>query len=140
MAISDIGTLLYHSATGLAGSFTKLFDVTGVPATGAPATKIDATTLTDEEMSYLAGRVERPDQEFSFLYTEANMALAVGTEGDTHYFLIIYADGSGALIKGQSRSWIDAVSMNQAVVGKLNVVPQEITYKTAVEVTALKSA
>jgi hypothetical protein len=140
MAISDIGTLLFHSTTGASASFTKLFDVTAVPATGSMPTKIDATTLTDEEKSYLAGRVDRPDQEFSFLYTEANMALAIGTEGSDHWFLVIYADGSGALIKGQSRAWIDAVGQDQAVVGKLGVVPQAITYPTATQVTALKSA
>lgn len=140
MAISDIGTLLFHSATGAAASFTELFPISSAPATGSAPAKIDVTTLKDTEKKYLAGRTEKPDMEFDFMYTEANLASAIGTEGSTHYFLIIYQDGSGALVKGTSRAWIDAVSQDAPVVGKLSVTAEEVDYKTKTEVTALKTA
>lgn len=140
MAITDIGTLLFHSATGASASFTELFAISSAPATGSAPAKIDVTTLKDVDKKYKAGRTEKPDMEFDFMYTEANIALATGTEGDTHYFLIIYQDGSGALITGTSRCWIDAVNQDSPVIGKLSVTAEDIDYKTAAEVTALKSA
>ena len=140
MAISDIGTLLFHSATGASASFTELFPISSAPATGSAPAKIDITTLKDTEKKYLSGRTERPDMEFDFMYTEANMALATGTEGDKHYFLIIYQDGSGALITGTSRAWIDAATQDAPIIGKLSVTPEGVDYKTAAEVTALKTA
>ena len=53
--------------------------------------------------------------------------------------MIVYGDGSGAVIFGEANTWVDAVSRGQVVEAKMNVVPQSITFKTAAEVTALKS-
>jgi len=135
----DIGTELWASATGSAGSFTKLVSVTSVPATGTMPSKIAITALDDTANKYRKGRTELPDLEFSFPHNSANLALVVATEGATHYFLIIYEDGSGVYIKGESSVWVDSVGLDQMVVGKLGIIAEEIENKTTLEVTALKS-
>ena len=141
MAINiDIGTKLFASATGLTASFSKLLAVTAVPATGTMPSKIAITTLEDTANKYRKGREELPDLEFSFPHNDANMTTALNVAGDTHYFLIIYEDGSGVYIKGEASVWVDAVGMDQMVVGKIGIIPEEIDYKTIAEVTALKTA
>ena len=141
MAINtDIGTMLYHSATGLATSFAKLVPVTSVPPTGSAPSKVEITALEDVKKKYRKGRDETPDMEFSFPYESANMSAVVAVTGDTHWFLVIYQDGSGSFIKGEAVVWVDAVGLDQMVVGKIGIIPEEIDYKTIAEVSALKSA
>jgi hypothetical protein len=141
MAINiDIGTQLFHSATGATASFTKLVSVTAVPATGSAPSKIAITALDDTANKYRKGRTELPDLEFSFPHNDANMTTVTAIEGDTHYFLIIYEDGSGVYIKGEASVWVDAVGMDSMVTGKLHIIAEEIENKTITEVTALKSA
>ena len=136
----DIGTMLYKSTTGAAASFSKLLPITGAPATGTMPSKIAVTALEDESNKYRKGRTELPDLEFSFPHNDANMTLALAVEGATTWFLIIYEDGSGTFIKGEANVWVDAVGLDQMVVGKIGIIPEEIDYKTIAEVTALKSA
>lgn len=139
-AQSDVGIELWASATGAAASFSKFLDVTSIPATGSAQSKIETTVLSSSKKQYIADREDLPDLEFTYNYIATDFADVVAVCNEEHYFMIVYGDGSGAVIHGEANTWTDAVGRGQAVEAKLNVVPQSIDFKTAVEVTALKTA
>ena len=139
IAQSDLGIQLWHSSTGASASFAKLVDVTAIPATGSPQAKLEATVLSSAKKQYIADREDLPDLEFTYNYTEDNFEDVVAVCNSDEYFMIIYGDGSGAVIFGEGNSWVDGVSRGQIVEAKLNVVPQSIDFKTSTEVTALKA-
>lgn len=138
-AQSDVGIELWASATGLSASFTKLVDVTAIPATGSAQAKLESTVLSSPKKQYIADREDLPDLEFTYNYTIDNFEDVEAVCNTGHYFMIIYGDGSGAVIFGEGNTWIDAVGRGQVVEAKLNVVPQSIDFKDDAEVTALKS-
>jgi hypothetical protein len=141
IAQSDVGIELWASATGSAASFTKLVDVISIPATGSPQGKIEVTVLSSSKKQYIADREDLPDMEFGFNNTASNLtAVQAVCNIEDYNFLIVYGDGSGALIEGEANTWIDAVGRGQAVEGRLNIVPISIDLQTAVQVTALKTA
>lgn len=140
IAQNDIGIELWASDDGTAASFTKLVDVISVPATGSAQGKIEVTVLSSAKKQYIADREDLPDLEFGYNYTADNLAAVEDACNQLYYFLIVYGDGSGALIYGEGNTWVDAVSRGSAIEAKLNVVAESIDLKTAVEVTALKSA
>lgn len=140
IAQSDIGIELWSSSTGASASFTKLVDVTSIPATGSAQGKLEATVLSSPKKQYIADRADLPDLEFSYNYTADNFSAVQGVAEELHYFMIVYGDGSGAVIYGEGNTWVDAVSRGAIVEAKLNVVPESIDFKTAAEVTALKTA
>lgn len=135
LAQSDVGIELYHS-TSLLSTFTKLIDVTAVPATGAAQAKLEATVLSSPKKQYIADREDLPDLEFTFNMTAANYEAVEAIANTQHYFLIVYGEGNGALIYGEANVWTDAVGRGSVVQGKMNVVPESIEYKTVAEVTA----
>ena len=138
-AQSDIGIELWASATGGAATYTKLIDVTAVPATGAPQGKLESTVLSSPKKQYVADREDLPDLEFTYNYTAANQTAIDVVVDQLYYFMIVYGDGSGAVIYGEGNMWVDAVSRGSVVSAKLNVVPQSIELQTAAQVTALKN-
>lgn len=140
IAQSDIGIELWASATGGAASFTKLIDVTAIPATGAAQAKLEATVLSSTKKQYIADRADLPDLEFTYNYTADNFTAVEAVADTDYFFMIVYGDGSGAVIEGEGNTWVDAVARGSVVEAKLNIVPVSIDFKTAAEVTALKDA
>jgi hypothetical protein len=139
IAQSDIGIELWSSATGAALSFSKLIDVTSIPATGSAQGKLEATVLSSTKKQYIADRADLPDLEFTYNYTASNFSTVQAIADTLAYFMIVYGDGSGAVIYGEGNSWVDAVSRGAVVEAKLNIVPESIDFKTSAEVTALKA-
>lgn len=140
IAQNDIGIELWASDDGAALSYTKLIDVTAIPATGAAQGKLEVTVLSSSKKQYIADREDLPDLEFTYNYTADNLAAVKAVADQPYYFMIVYGDGSGAVIYGEGNTWIDAVSRGSAIEAKLNVVPESIDLKTAAEITALKTA
>ncbi len=137
IGISDIGTQLFKKI-GAAIEFTKLVDIVAAPATGAAPDSLDGTVLNSPRTQNVKGRLNTPDMEFDYNYTESNFAkVRAAVTGDVEEFLIVYGDGSGALITGEAETWVDAVTRNSVVVGKLHITAQDVEYKTADEVLAL---
>lgn len=139
-AQSDVGIELWHSSTGTSASFTKLIDVTAIPATGSAQAKLESTVLAAKKKQYIADREDLPDLEFTYNYTIDNFEDVEAVCNAEHYFMIVYGDGSGVVIFGEANTWIDAVGRGQVIEAKMNVVPQSINFKDDAEVTALKSA
>ena len=140
IAQSDVGIDVWESSTGASASFSKLIDVTAIPATGSAQGKLEATVLSSSKKQYIADRADLPDLEFTYNYTASNFADVQDVSEELHYFMIVYGDGSGAVIYGEGNTWVDAVSRGAVVEAKFNVVPESIDFKTALEVTALKTA
>ena len=140
IAQSDVGIDVWESSTGASASFAKLIDVTAIPATGSAQGKLEATVLSSSKKQYIADRADLPDLEFTYNYTASNFADVQDVSEELHYFMIVYGDGSGAVIYGEGNTWVDAVSRGAVVEAKFNVVPESIDFKTALEVTALKTA
>lgn len=138
-AQNDIGIELWDSATGASASFSKLIDITAIPATGSAQSKLESTVLSSAKKQYIPDREDLPDLEFTYNYIATNFADVEAVANAEHYFMIVYGDGSGAVIFGEANTWVDAVSRGQVVEAKMNVVPQSIDFKTSAEVTALKS-
>lgn len=138
-AQNDIGIELWKSATGASATFSKLIDVTAIPATGSAKAKLESTVLSSADKQYIPDRADLPDMEFTYNYIASNFSAVEAVCDKGHYFMIVYGDGSGAVIFGEANTWVDAVSRGQVVEAKMNVVPQSITFKTASEVTALKT-
>lgn len=137
LAQTDVGIELWHSATGSANSFTKLIDITSLPALGAAQGKIEVTVLSATKKQYLPDREDLPDLSFEFNYEATNFAAVVAVCGALHYLLPIFGDGSGALITGQGNVFPNQVGRGSAPTATFNFVPESIEFKTAAEVAAL---
>ena len=136
---SDIGIMLYAKASG-ANSYTELVEIKDVPESGADPEQIEVTTLKRSKRAYVAGRQDSPAQSFTFNYTEANYftKLTPLADGTTiHEFVVRFQDGTGTYIKGSCVIRKNAVSLDSAVEGTLVITPEEISDKTATQVTAL---
>lgn len=137
IAISDVGTIL-HAKIGEETAFSEFLRIIAAPATGAAPESLDSTELASPKTQSIKGRETTPDMEFDYNYTEDNFATAkTAVTGEVEEFLLIYGDGSGALIKGQASTWTDAVGRNSVVVGKFFINAESVENKTAVEVTDL---
>ena len=122
-AISDIGIMLYH-LTGEADSqqWTELVGIKVAPATGGAPEQLDATELKSKYSQFIFGRQSSEAREFDYNYTKANYKkVSQLDDGKEHEFLIVYGDKSGDRFTGNLSTWIDAVSANQVVNGKLSI-------------------
>lgn len=136
---SDIGIMLYAKANGTSG-YSELIEIKDVPESGADPEQIEVTTLKRSKRAYVAGRQDSPAQSFTFNYTETNYftKLTPLADGTTiHEFLVRFQDGTGTYIKGSCVIRKNAVSLDSAVEGTLVITPEEISDKTATQVTAL---
>lgn len=134
VAFSDIGTKLYHKST----TYTELFGVRAVPATGAAGGKIEVTEMNSSRKQYVADRVDSPDQDFTYNRTAEKYAAALALcDGAEHEFIVVYSDGTGTYIKGTVQTWKNEFSTGSAQEATLHIVASEITDKTAEEVAAL---
>lgn len=139
LAQTDVGIELWQSDTGLAASYTKLIDITSLPAMGAAQGKLEATVLSSTKKQYLADREDLPDLSFEYNYEATNFAAVLAVCNVKTYLMAIYGDGSGAVIYGEGNTWQNQVSAGSVIKATFNFVPESIDFKTAAEVTALKS-
>lgn len=140
LAQTDVGIELWQSATGSAASFTKLIDITSLPAMGGARGKVEVTVLSSDTEQFKGGRKTLPDMDFEYNYEATNFAAVVAICDTVTYLMAVYGDGSGAVIAGQGNTYQNQVGLNSAVKATLHFVPESIDFKTAAEVTALKSA
>ena len=127
-AITDIGTQLYMLKEGSL-QYTKLVDIVSAPATGGSPTTLEGTVLVSKRVQKKQGRLDTPDMEFGFNYTEENLALAQAAEtGQVEQFLLIYGDGSGVKIEGQAVVWVESVDRNSIVEGRIAIAAEDVEY------------
>lgn len=136
IAISDIGTMLYHKG---ATKFEELLEIISTPDQGSAGGTIEVTVLKSAKKQYIPDRVDSPDQDFGYNYTETNYAKALDVcDGEAHEFLVKFQDGSGYTITGVAQTWVSGMSRGQAVEGTLHVVPSDISdVKPATDIASL---
>ena len=136
IAQSDVGTMLY--AKNSEGKFAEFLEITSAPAEGSAGGTIEVTVLKSAVKQYIPDRVDTPDQDFGYNYTEANFTKALEyADGDEHDFLVKFQDGTGYTITGSAQTWINEVSRGSAVEATFHVVANNIVWKSSSEVTSL---
>ncbi len=120
-AQSDVGIMLYClNADG--DAWEEVVGIKTAPATGGAPETLDATELKSKYAQNINGRQSTENREFDYNYTKANYKKCVALDdGADHTFLIIYGDNTGDKFVGSLSTWIDAVSANQVVNGKLSI-------------------
>lgn len=136
VAQSDVGITLYSKGSN--GKYVDLIDIISTPAESTAGGTIEVTVLKSPKKQYIPDRVDVPEQDFGYNYTEANRVKANSVcDGAIHEFLVKFQDGSGYTITGTAQTWSNEVSRGQAVEGTLHIVATDIEWKTSEEVTAL---
>lgn len=136
VAISDVGTTLY-ARLGSATKFTKLLSITSAPAMGSAGGTLEVTVLDSATKQFIPDRVETPDQDFNYNYTEANFTLALSACNDASpEFLVVFQDGSGYTIEGSAQTWINEVGRGAGIEATLHIVASAIDWRTSAEVLA----
>jgi len=110
-AISDIGAKIYILETG---SYDYLFGVSEIGEIGGSVDKHESTCLDDLVKTYVIGRRDSNEIEFTYNYTEANAVRSKGYfDGTTERTLaIVYGDGSGYEVVGIGTDTSSALSTN----------------------------
>ncbi len=136
IAQSDVGTMLY--AKGADNKYSELIEIISAPAESTAGGTIEVTVLKSPTKQYIPDRVDVPEQDFGYNYTEANREKAnTVCDGSVHEFLVKFQDGSGYTITGTAQTWTNEIGRGQAVEGTLHIVATDIDWKTSTEVTAL---
>lgn len=136
IAQSDVGTMLYVKGTG--SKYAELLEIISAPAESAAGGTIEVTVLKSPTKQYIPDRVDVPEQDFGYNYTEANRTKAnTVCDGETHEFLVKFQDGSGYTITGTAQTWTNEIGRGQAVEATLHIVATDINWKTSSEVTTL---
>lgn len=135
-AQSDVGIMLYVLKEN---AWTELVGIKSAPATGGAPELLDATELKSKYVQNIFGRQSSEAREFDYNYTISNFKACKELEdGKEHTFLIIYGDKSGDKFSGNLSTWVDSVSANQVVNGKLSI--SVTTHEWVEDVTALEPA
>ena len=135
--ISDIGARVYILETG---SYDFLFSCSDIGAIGGSVDKHESTCTDDTAKTYVIGRRDTPEVEFSYNYTEANAVKVQGKmDGATpQELLVVYGDGSGYYLKGVGTDSTDALGTNSLHKATFTFVQmQAAQFKTADEMTGL---
>lgn len=134
VAISDVGTLLYHKASGQT-KYSKLLSIISAPAMGSAGGTLEVTVLDSATKQYIPDRPDVPEQDFNYNYTEDNFTLALSAcTGTDEEFLVVFQDGSGYTITGEAQTWINEVGRGSAVEATLHIVATAIDWRTSAEV------
>lgn len=136
VAQSDVGTMLYVKGTN--NKYTELLEIISAPAEGSAGGTIEVTVLKSPKKQYIPDRLDVPEQDFGYNYTEQNRTKAnTVCDGEVHDFLVKFQDGSGYTITGTAQTWSNEISRGQAVEATLHIVATDIAWKTSTEVTTL---
>lgn len=127
--------MLYYKS---GNTYAELIPIKSVPDSGSAGGTIEVTELKSTIKQYVADRRDTPEQDFTFNRTAEKYAAALAVaDGNVHEFLVVFSDGTGTYIKGTAQVWKNGFSAGSAQEATLHIVAEEITDKTAAEVSAL---
>lgn len=135
--ISDIGTKVYINGSSAYEFFVSCSDIGAI---GGSVDKHESTCLDDTDKTYVIGRRDTPEVEFSYNYTEENVTKVKGKmDGATpQELLVVYGDGSGYYLKGVGTDSTDALGTNSLQKATFTFVQmQAAQFKTATELTGM---
>ena len=132
MAILTKGMSLSYK-NGSASTFTKLTNLTEVPALGGSVEKVDVTTLEDGAKKYINGIKDYGDIAFKFIFEESQFnelnALTGSVDWKVELPKAAGETGVTASFKGEPSVTIESAGVNAALSYTLTItLGSEITF------------
>lgn len=132
--LSDVGTALFVKGTN--GKYHFFIPVTNMPATGSAPDQAEKTVTTDQKKTYIKGRQDNPQKEFSY-YTHRDNILKIKQQmekGNSFDFLQLNPDFTGNKFSGSISSYQDEVSVGNNLTGKLVITVSQSDEMTTTNV------
>jgi len=120
--LSDIGTAVYILSGETYGAFVSC---SKIGAIGGNMDKHESTCLDDTVKTYVAGRRDTNEVEFTYNFNSANAAtVKAAMDGETEQTLmVVYADSSGYQITGIGTDTTSEASINSLQQATFTFVP-----------------
>lgn len=115
-AYTDIGAAVFDKKAN--GKFSLFVPVTNIPATGAAPDQQEKTVTTDVVKTYIQGRQDTPQKEFTFYVHRDNFNILKEAYNKEKEFLQINPDGTGWKFNGYVSFYQDEVSVGNNLEGK----------------------
>lgn len=115
-AYTDIGTAIFDKKAN--GKFSLFIPVTNLPATGAAPDQQEKTVTTDVVKTYIQGRQDTPQKEFTFYAHRDNFNILREANNKEKEFLQINPDGTGWKFNGYVSFYQDEVSVGNNIEGR----------------------
>lgn len=115
-AYTDIGAAVFDKKAN--GKFSLFIPVTNIPATGAAPDQQEKTVTTDVVKTYIQGRQDTPQKEFTFYAHRDNFNILREANNKEKEFLQINPDGTGWKFNGYVSFYQDEVSVGNNIEGR----------------------
>ena len=115
-AYTDIGAAVFDKKAN--GKFSLFVPVTNIPATGAAPDQTEKTVTTDVVKTYIQGRQDTPQKEFTFYAHRDNFNILKEAYNKEKEFLQINPDGTGWKYNGFVSFYQDEVAVGNNFEGK----------------------
>ena len=115
-AYTDIGAAVFDKKAN--GKFSLFVPVTNIPATGAAPDQQEKTVTTDIVKTYIQGRQDTPQKEFTFYAHRDNFNILKEAYNKEKEFLQINPDGTGWKYNGFVSFYQDEVSVGNNIEGR----------------------
>ena len=115
-AYTDIGAAVFDKKAN--GKFSLFIPVTNIPATGSAPDQQEKTVTTDVVKTYIQGRQDTPQKEFTFYAHRDNFNILKDAYNKEKEFLQINPDGTGWKFNGFVSFYQDEVSVGNNIEGK----------------------
>lgn len=115
-AYTDIGAAVFDKKAN--GKFSLFVPVTNIPATGAAPDQTEKTVTTDVVKTYIQGRQDTPQKEFTFYAHRDNFNILKEAYNKEKEFLQINPDGTGWKYNGFVSFYQDEVAVGNNIEGK----------------------
>ncbi|MFA5767061.1 MAG: hypothetical protein WC919_04010 [Candidatus Paceibacterota bacterium] len=124
--LSDIGTAVYLWSTGTS-AYIDFVSVSKIGAIGGSMDKHESTCLDDTVKTYVAGRRDTNEIEFTYNFNSANAAtVKAAMNGSTaQKLMVVYGDKSGYEINGVGTDTTSDASTNSLQAATFTFVPSE---------------
>lgn len=115
-AYTDIGAAVFDKKAN--GKYSLFIPVTNIPATGSAPDQQEKTVTTDVVKTYIQGRQDTPQKEFTFYAHRDNFNTLKEAYNKEKEFLQINPDGTGWKFNGFVSFYQDEVSVGNNIEGK----------------------
>lgn len=115
-AMTDMGAFVGVKKTS--GKYSLFIPVTNIPATGSAPEQVEKTVTTSRKKSYMQGRQDSPQKEFTFYAHRDNYRKLEQYKNKECEFIQVNPDGTGFTFSGFVSSYQDEVSVGSNITGK----------------------
>ncbi len=115
-AMTDMGAFV--GIKKASGKYSLFVPVTNIPATGSAPEQVEKTVTTSRKKSYMQGRQDSPQKEFTFYAHRDNYRKLGQYKNKECEFLQVNPDGTGFKFSGYVSSYQDEVAVGSNITGK----------------------